>query len=673
MKLVAFDFETHLIAPGRAAPPPVCMTWAIRERPGAPMVTGITKCRGAGGSADAALMLYRWLREPETVIIGANTAFDTLVAANAWSPLLPMFFDAYDSERKITDVQVRERLIRIEKGTFKFFAHKGTVLPSKYDLDSLSRKHRGVELDKDPEGWRLRYAQLDDVPLEAWPPRATAYAIEDSIATLEVYESQRERNPKIPGEFIQCRTEFEGSALTSAHGLRTSREGIDELLRATNRGFQEIEDHLLKLGLVRVETERGERKIIRNTKIAAEWIVAACKEVGKEPLLTETGKPSVSEDACEHSEDVDLIQYAKYTTLKAVLNKDIPMLEAGLFQPISPRYTLLESLRRTTSKPNTQNLRRLRGVREAFVPREGYWYIDADYPQEELYAHAESAMQLVGWSDLGKALLTGEDPHLSLAALILGVSYDEAKKGYGWSKWFSSGDPRWHEMLSSSERQFASQCEEQRQFAKIGNFGFMGGMGPTAFVKWAWAQSGGEDENGKRKPKIKLEEDFVRRLRASWHARWTEMRAIFDLAAKESSERGYVTLPDGTIRGNVSFTQWCNSQFQCRAALASAEAWCLIQRACYVEKNSPLYGCRTVNFVHDQFILEVRADYSIARPAAKEVARLMHEGAKRWIPNFIPGPVKPCLAECHSKKATDVYDEKGELVVWKLPPWERAA
>jgi DNA polymerase I len=654
------------------------MSWAVRESPeDAYYSKGITKCRGAGSSDEAPVMLYQWLRDPNTILVGANTAFDVIVACAAWRPLLQMFFDAYDSERKITDVQTREKLIRIGKGTFKFVPYKGTVLPSKYDLDSLSRKHRGVELDKDPDGWRLRYADLEPLPLEQWPQRAIDYAIEDSIATLEVYESQRRDSVRTLGEFFQARTDFEGAALTSAWGLRTSREGIDELLRVTNKDFEKTERFLLREGLVREEITRGERKVIRNTKIAAQRVYDACKAAGKEPILTdggalkfkETGSLlpeycSVSEDACLHAADPIMNRYAKYTTTKAVLTKDIPMLEKGLFQPISPRYSLLESLRRATSKPNTQNLRRVRGVREAFVPREGRWYIDADYPQEELYAHAESAMTLVGWSDLGKALLSGEDPHTSLAGSIEKVSYDEAKKGISWAKWEKQKDARYYDLLTEPDRAFAKRMDDARQFAKIANFGFMGGMGPTAFAKWAFASE--------TKLVLDVEKD-VRPLRYAWLNRWTEMGAIFEIAAREVSEKGYVELPDGTIRSNVSFTQWCNSQFQSRAALASAEAWCRIQRACYIDRDSPLFGCRTANFIHDQFLIEVEADYAIARPAAKEVERHMHEGAARWMPRFVPKPVVACLADCYSKKAVDVRDEHGELLVWTLPPWEPEA
>ncbi|NCX22192.1 MAG: S1 RNA-binding domain-containing protein, partial [Betaproteobacteria bacterium] len=80
----------------------------------------------------------------------------------------------------------------------------------------------------------------------------------------------------------------------------------------------------------------------------------------------------------------------------------------------------------TSSSPNIQNLPRKGGMRECFVPRPGYVFAAADYEQMELRTVAQVCLAQFHFSRLAEALNAGLDPHLEMAARIVGVSYEEA-------------------------------------------------------------------------------------------------------------------------------------------------------------------------------------------------------------------------------------------------------
>ena len=203
-------------------------------------------------------------------------------------------------------------------------------------------------------------------------------------------------------------------------------------------------------------------------------------------------------DACSATGDEVLIDYAELSTLKKVLSNDVAMLEAGVVYPVHTRYDLAETGRTTSSKPNIQNLRRLPGIREAFESRDGMVFAQADYPQLELYALAQCCMSWIGFSRLAEALNAGLDPHLAVAATILGLSYDEAARR------LEAGD---------------DEVDTARQLAKVANFGFPGGLGIAKLILFA---------RRTLKPevfaRIGLTHERAKLLKSEWFGTWEEMR-----------------------------------------------------------------------------------------------------------------------------------------------------
>ncbi len=64
-------------------------------------------------------------------------------------------------------------------------------------------------------------------------------------------------------------------------------------------------------------------------------------------------------------------------------------------------------------------------LRETFRARDGWGYSSEDFKAGETFTHAQSCIWLLGYSDLGTALLNDVDPHGAVAASVLGVSYEE--------------------------------------------------------------------------------------------------------------------------------------------------------------------------------------------------------------------------------------------------------
>ena len=269
------------------------------------------------------------------------------------------------------------------------------------------------------------------------------------------------------------------------------------------------------------------------------------------------------------------------------------------------------------------------------MPRPGKVFADADYNQLELFSLGQICLDLFGESELAAVLNAGKDAHTALAADIMGVSYEEGAA-----------------LKKAKDKPF----DQARQTAKVANFGFPGGLGAAKLVLFA-----------RKAYKVVLTPERARELKQQWFGRWPEMRLFFDrIAALTSNPMGLgeCTLPRvGMIRAGARFTELCNTHFQGLAAAAAKRAGWLIARACYTDRSSPLWNARPVNFIHDQWIVEVD-DSPLAHDCAMELSRLMGEGARELLPDCTP-KAEPLLARCWSKRACPVFDAYGRLVPWE--------
>jgi len=645
--LVAFDCETYLIAPGLLAPPCVCVTIA----------------------ADDGTELILHGRDPETpeilasmftdadMIVGANTAFDAAVCGAAWPALVPLIFDAY-SEGRVLDVQINEQLADIARGRlYGFTDYAGKLKKIGYSLADLSLKYLGRDRSfekSDPNGWRLRYSELDGVPIEAWPIEAIEYALDDARDTLAVSSAQgADARVWQVDAAAQARAGF-ALHLLSVHGVHTHAAGIEHLEHLTRAAYEAHSATLRAAGLLR---ENG----TRDTKAAKRRMVTACAALGVAVPLTDKGKEiakangsltageceafaCLDAEACEASGDLILHAYGERTTLAAVVETHIPKLTKGIEFPIQARFNpLVESGRISctegrgaTNGYQLTNVRRLPGIRECFAARPGFVFIDADFAGLELHTVAQACLVLVGWSDLAEALNAKIDPHLALGAELIGITYAEAL-----------------------ELKHEPEVKDARQIAKVANFGFPGGLGARGFVAYATGYG------------LAITEERAAEVRRAWLARWSEFAAYFEHVRGLCEPLGVAEvtqLYSGRVRGMVPYTAACNTYFQGLGADgAKASLWEVTRRA-YADPGSSLYGVRPWNFVHDQILAE--APIETAPEQAIELARVMVEACNRYLPD-VPVRCEPCLSFVWSKNAEAVYSN-GRLVPWDQARDERA-
>ena len=265
-------------------------------------------------------------------------------------------------------------------------------------------------------------------------------------------------------------------------------------------------------------------------------------------------------------------------------------------------------------------------------------YATADYDLLELRCLGQVCLSLLGESALAAALNSGTDVHLSVAAQLLGISYKQA-------------------FAQKSEPEVA----EARQLAKVLNFGLPGGLGAKMFALFARKATGG---------RVQISEARAKELKETWLATWPEMRAYFRLISDACGPDGATVrhLFSNRIRAGAKYTEACNSYFQGLGADATGHALFLISKACYVRgaegenaTESPLFGCRVVNYVHDEFILEVPEERGAA--AANELMRLMIKGANVFLPD-VPATAEPKLMRFWSKDAKAIRNPEGVLVPW---------
>lgn len=641
MRIWAFDLETFLITPGRHAPPMVCLSHYDGQEPAEVLHARFDRDK-------VRVRLGAELADPDCTIVGANVAFDLAVVCEEFPELLPAVFDAYAQDRVVC-IQVAQRLLDLARNALGGEHTATGWVEHKYSLAGLSKRHLGIDMDKDT--WRLRYGTLIDTPCEAWPEGAVEYSVLDSVSTWEVLRVQRQTlladghpmgsstllrpDDVLADVYRQTRAQW-WLHLMVARGFRTDPEMVARLERLVTEQKDAAEQRLKAAGLVRAAGTR-------DTKAAAARMRAVCEAKGLIVKETAKGQVALDEEACEDSGDALLRDYARFTSLAGILNKDIPALRQPLVQ--SRFETLVETGRTSCSGSGKsggyqlQNVRRKLGldgvdedeigVRQCFVPRPGFYLLSCDYSMMELHAWAQVQVDLVGGSALAEALNAGKDVHLELGAKILGIRYEEAL-----------------------ERKKSPSVKEARQMAKAANFGFPGGLSARAFKSYAKASYG-----------VLLSESQARGLRDAWELAWRPFPYFAHIRqlVGEAGLGRVVHVRSGRQRAWVPYTVAANSYFQGLAADAAKDAGFRLARACYVQKDSPLYGSRTVNFVHDEFLVEVPIER--AHEAGYECARVMMEAAADWMPDC-PPKVEPALMTRWIKSAEARHDAQGRLVPW---------
>ena len=622
--VLVLDLETELITDEVPTPPIVCAGFANQKD------YWLFHVREARGPIEAAL-------RSDCLIVGHNIAFDMVEICYEWPDLFPLVFEVYEQDR-ITDTMLREKLVDI--------AEVGFLKGRTYSLEECVLRRCKIQLEKGY--WELHFSELKPYPIEQWPDGARRYVSADVVTELALYREQEKDAHWLKDQFRQARHAF-AAELTSTYGLTTDPQSVHLYKSGLVKERQKISAALKEVGLMRPRSKNNP-ELVRTMKAVRERVQVAYNAKGKKAPATAPsskfpdGQVCTDADTCNLSGDPLLVQYGELLSINSMLDNYVPVLEIAAKHALHPRFDTLLVTGRTSTSPNTQNYPTEEGVRECFTPRPGYVFIVVDYAGIELRTWAQVCYELFKFSKLREALNAGVDPHTKMASLILGITYEQAVGEYAENR--------------------KGRIYLPRQAGKAGNFGFPGGAGFESWREYARTSYGVDVP--KDDPSAPID---AKRIKGYWREAWEEAEAYHNWIAEQCEAGGGLALIEqaavGRFRGGCRFTEASNTLFQGLAADLAKYAWFLICKACYTQPESPLFGSRPVNFVHDEVITET-LDNEHAHDAAKEQERIMIEAAKPFLPDITNIECETMLARRWSKAAKPMYDANGRLVPWDL-------
>jgi hypothetical protein len=591
---------------------------------------------------EEALTFYRTiLADPALLLVIHNAPFDLGVACSEDPTLIFPVFDAFVQKRVCCTI-VLQKLIDIALGMRKFRRFEGRIVKTGYHLAELIELYYKEQVAK-ADTWRLSYWLLRDIPLERWPESAKKYAIYDSTLHLRLWEAQQRLiaanwKGELPNQFEQQRTNWI-LQLMGLWGIRAEKSRVDYFVKVCEEEIRKMHQRLLyclhcgqpqkqhdvaacvKFENTGIFREDRKGKVVRTMSEIRRRVVESFARMQIPVPMTDPskkfpqGQVQTDKDTLEQTDDPYLHVLAESMTFAKHLGQWGPVLRAAQDRPVICRYEILVETGRTACSgsegqegTNIQNPPRKGDVRPAIVPRPGYVFCSTDADTIELRAHAQNLLEIVGWSKMAERLIEqakskGPDLHEVLGANIVGIDAREFQQRR------KSGDV---------EMAYA------RQFAKIPNFGFPGGLGAETFVGYAAGQLDREAfqkwfDVDRTRAVTKAKE-----LREVWFETFPENRYYFEAVSKQiDRQKGYGTvrqLRSMRIRGGTRFTAASNGYFQGRVADAMKDILWRLGYECYTGRcsscqakgcdacngrgQSVLFGSRLSMFLHDEPILE---------------------------------------------------------------------
>lgn len=612
---------------------------------------------------------------PNTLLEAHNSPYDLAVlAANNESLVQPIFRAL--SQYRGRDTQIRETLKSIAEGNLDVRRNRR----GEFALATLAERYCDMTLDKGEESWRTRYALLANTPVSDWPPAAVEYAREDVIALRAVSEAQRKTFGEPVEEGFQVAAAF-ALHLAAAWGVAINQERLQWVEIALLTQKEETERLLESAGFFRDGSV--------NKKAVQEAVVRSCEILGRQPPKTApterqlakwkaSGSPPAEEPTgairtnAESLEEIAAAVKSQDRTdlgdstraLLALVDHSavvknhstyiVPMRAAGRFAMNSRPNVLVASGRTswggsplTEANPwwpegavgnevkvgtNLQNFPREDGVRDCIMARPGTVLSSTDYSALELRTFAQCCLWIVGKSTFAEGFKKDPDwdPHCYFAGHLTKRTYEEAVA-----------------LHRKKDKDFALT----RQIAKNLNFSLIGGVGAKKFQVMA------------KQANLNLTLDECYFYKEEWLNAFPETAGFFDyISWLVNNGKPFRQFVSKRLRGDVGFTDGCNTGFQGLGGDISKYAMYLVSQASYAEPKSPLFLSRPLVLVHDEILAEHPAE--TAHDANEEVVRLMVQAFEVFCPD-IPGRAEPTLMTHWIKGAKPKYTE-GRLVPWDL-------
>lgn len=345
--------------------------------------------------------LASFLADPERLVVAANAAFDLgLFAAHRGQEALALIFAALEAGR-VKDVLIRQQLADIADGfTGKDRTRFGAQLKGRVNTEYLARLYLGLDLShekKDPNSPRVRFAEVDGLPLEQYPADFTAYSLGDAEHELAIYEAQEAQGiPNLARETEEVQAAW-ALHLMSIRGLRTDPESVTKITAELQAKYDASTRKFLEAGIYKIvpcnkkPLKDGQTERVYETAdaigpeelavgVGREWYARAARYAARgaplrygedskaleamvveaylgNPPLTDKGNIKANRDTLIESGADLLMEYGDSTNTAKLLKTYCPILAQGTHTPINARFNVLvESLRTSGYDPNLQNL-----------------------------------------------------------------------------------------------------------------------------------------------------------------------------------------------------------------------------------------------------------------------------------------------------------------------------
>ncbi|MDP8162541.1 DNA polymerase I [Pasteurella skyensis] len=295
----------------------------------------------------------------------------------------------------------------------------------RHNMDALADRYLGHKTISFEEiaGKGKNQLTFDKIELE----QATQYATEDADITMKLHQVLSAELQKSP-ELVKLFNEVEMPLVNVLSRIERNGVLIDDHLLLEQSG--EISARLIELE-EQVHNEAGEVFNLASPKQLQEILF---NKLGL-PVLKKTpkGVPSTNEAVLEdlaamgHIVPKLIIEHRGLSKLKSTYTDKLPQMINPTTGRIHTSYhqAVTATGRLSSSDPNLQNIpirnEEGRRIRKAFIARDGYVILAADYSQVELriMAHLSNDQGMI------TAFAEGKDIHKATASEIFGIPLDE--------------------------------------------------------------------------------------------------------------------------------------------------------------------------------------------------------------------------------------------------------
>ncbi|MDG2253158.1 MAG: DNA polymerase I [Methylophilaceae bacterium] len=421
---------------------------------------------------------------------------------------------------------------------------------------------------------------------------AVQYAAEDADVTLQLYNHLKVLLEK-EKSLLSIYQNIEIPAMKAL--IKIERNGVlidDKILQD--------QSHVIGQKLIKLEKKAhelgGQPFNLSSPKQLQEILFG---KLGIKPLKkTPTGTPSTSEDvlselAADYPLPKLILEYRGLAKLKSTYTDKLPKMINEITGRVHTSYNQAVAItgRLASSDPNLQNIpirtEDGRKVREAFIARQGYKILSADYSQIELriMAHLSKDQRLI------EAFKNNEDIHKITAAEIFSCD-------------------------------LSNVSPEQRRYAKVINFGLIYGMSAFGLAK-----------------NLNIERVAAQNYIEKYFSRYPSVRNYMEQAKQSAKENGFVETYFGRrlwvpeingsngIRRAAAERAAINGPMQGTAADLIKMAMNAVDN--WIKQSKEITGIMIMQ-VHDELVFEVPE--SEVNKFKKNITDLMENVAKLDVP-----------------------------------------